>query len=134
MAVQLKNKRRGVVVFNLPHEQVCTETECLCTRQKVGVQDHNPETGAKSVRGFNRRLASSITLLAAGHEGATSKPLPNGVARLPEVLAAVDIGELEVIRLDAEGKPVRSEPEAGPDEKRPSIHPEITDKSEGDHA
>lgn len=96
MAVILRNRTKKHYVFGLPHAKVCTEAQCLCTRQKVGVQDHNPATGEKTLRAVRQRLQGSVSLNAAGTDGSETEPLPNGAARLPEVRALVLAGALEV--------------------------------------
>ncbi len=89
-----------MVTINLPHEVVCTEERCFCTRQVTGVTDHDPKTGAKTVRAVRRKLAGSITFTAFGHDGDTIADLPLGVARLPEVRAMEQARKMLVTRHD----------------------------------
>lgn len=88
MPVKLKNLTKRMVTFNLPHDVVCTEQQCLCSRRVTGVQQHDPATGEKTVQAFKKRLADSVTLTAAGTEGDTVEGLPDGVFNVPEIRAA----------------------------------------------
>lgn len=94
MTVKLHNYSRRMLVLNLPHEAVCSEEKCYCSRQVVGVQQHEPVTGEKSVQAFKRRLASSLTLCAKGTDGDTVGDLPDGVLRAPDVRLAIKTGAL----------------------------------------
>lgn len=96
MAVTLKNNTRRMQVINLDHSVVCSEDDCRCTRQRTGIQAHDPRTGEKTVRAFNRRLPGSITLTAKGSDGDTVAGLPDGVARLPTVQLLKGRGELAI--------------------------------------
>jgi hypothetical protein len=98
MAVTLQNRARSLVTFILPHHVACSETSCGCTRQVVGVTDIDKVSGKKTVRALKRKLAASITLMAAGHEGDTLEGLNDGVAMIPEVRAAEKAGSLHVVR------------------------------------
>lgn len=87
-----------MIVVNLPHDVVCSESRCYCSRQVTGVTDHDPATGAKTVRALHRKLAGSITLTAAGHDGDKLENLPLGVARLADVLALEKSRKVRVTR------------------------------------
>lgn len=87
-----------MVVFTLTHEHVCSEEQCRCVRQAVGVTDHDPTTGAREVRAVKKRLPSSITLLAKGTPGGGDKleGLPAGVRRIEDIAKAIVAGDLRV--------------------------------------
>lgn len=96
--IALQNLSRKMVVISLPHHTVCGEEHCHCTRRKVGVVDHDPKSGLKTVRALNRRLAGSITLMAKGTDGDKLAELPDGIARIPSVLRLERKGELKITR------------------------------------
>lgn len=96
--VSLINLSRTVHTYILVHALVCTEEECSCGRQLVGVTDHDHETGKKNVRALRRKLADSVTIMSKGTDGDTVHGLPDGVLRLPEVKAALAKGEVRALK------------------------------------
>lgn len=100
MTVKLQNHSRRMLVLNLPHEDVCSEEKCHCSRQLVGVQQHDAATGEKTVQAFKRRLAGALTLCAKGTDGDTVSDLPDGVLRAPDVRAAIQGG---LVRFNSTG-------------------------------
>lgn len=94
MAVTLQNKTKRKVTLVLPHAKVCTEEDCQCRRQRVGVTSTHPVTGAKIVRALQRKLAGSVHIMAAGTGGDSVSGLPNGVAALRQVKAMLKAKQL----------------------------------------
>lgn len=97
MPVTLRNKARRLQVFVLPHNTACDADHCHCTRHRTGVTSLHPKTGAKVVHAKVRKLAASVTFIAAGHDGDTVGNLPNNVVRVPEIAAAIKRRELVVV-------------------------------------
>jgi hypothetical protein len=89
VTVTLENRSPRRKIFHLTHDHACSGASCSCARVVVGVQDHNPKTGVKSLRALRRRLPGSITLLARGHEGAKVSGLPETILADAEVAKAI---------------------------------------------
>jgi hypothetical protein len=94
----IENKSRRTVILNLPHDVVCTGDSCGCGRMKVGVQDHDPQTGERTLRAIRKKVPASITLTSVGTPGATLTGLPNRLIHVAELKRAVARGALVVTR------------------------------------
>lgn len=95
--MRLKNKTRSprkMVTVNLPHEFGCAGVKCRCVSTTTAIVEHNPRTGARGSRELTRKLAPSLTL----QSGEESPDLPDAVEKAPEVRAAIDRGELAVLK------------------------------------
>jgi hypothetical protein len=86
--VTLENRTGRRLVFHLSHA-TCTEASCTCKRVAVGVHDHHPKSGAKTLRAFVRRLPDSITLNARRSEGYQVSGLPMAIINDPHVAKAL---------------------------------------------
>ena len=82
MSVTLINRTRRCLTFNLPHNSVCAEGECLCSAP--------PLTHAQAHESL--RLARSLTLLA----GQALTAQPSSILKAPEVQRAIKRGALLV--------------------------------------
>ena len=82
MSVTLINRTRRCLTFNLPHNSVCAEGECLCSAPHL--------THAQAHESL--RLARSLTLLA----GQALTAQPSAVLKAPEVQRAIKRGALLV--------------------------------------
>lgn len=101
----IRNLSKRTVVLNLPHASACSETVCTCSRMKVGVEEHDPVSGARTVRAVNQRLGASVTLFPKGMRGAKGEPLDKAdglldtVANTPDVIGAERRGEIAVEKM-----------------------------------
>ncbi len=86
-------------VFNLPYKIAGLQ---YCKRQLVGRVVYDASTGEKRVRGDNKRLSDSLTLMGRGQSGDTAHQLPPAVLECPEVASALKARTLRVLRFDAE--------------------------------
>ena len=98
-SVTLQNRKRRLRVLNLPYKVAGLQ---FCVRQLVGRVTVDPTTGVKGVKGANKRLSDSLTLLGKGQEGDTIHLLPPGVLDAPEVAAAIKARDVRAIELNAE--------------------------------
>lgn len=83
--VSLANQTRSIMVLNLPYEVV---PECS-SRGVAGTRDHDPTSGARSVRAHKKKISGSITLMPKGMEGDMSAGLPLSVLKAPDVERAL---------------------------------------------
>lgn len=88
--VTLRNTQNRRQVFELPHDFVCAEDECLCTVMEQRRRMHDPKSGEVGVFSEEARLPSAVHLPARG----TSRALPDGVLDVPAVAAAISRGLL----------------------------------------
>ncbi len=94
--IRLQNKTRRpakMVTVNLPHKFLC-EVACLCQKSTMAISELNPRTGVKAFREMDRSISPSLTLQA----GEISQDYPASIADAPEVRAAIDRGELVVLK------------------------------------
>lgn len=111
----IRNLTKRTVVLNLPHAEACSETQCTCSRVKVGVEDLDPITGERKVRAVNQRLGASVTLFPKGSRGQKGEELDrvdvlDTVRRVQDVISAERRGEIRVEEA-AKPKPVEPAPE-----------------------
>ena len=59
----LTNKTKGMLVYTLPHAEVCNAS-CLCTVQEHGQTAHDPKTGAKGLRMVPVKVPASLYIPA----------------------------------------------------------------------
>lgn len=104
MSVTLQNRSGRQILFHLHHDATCSEAKCFCSRRVVGVQDHDPATGQRTLRAHKRRVPDSVTLNAYRTEGDKISGLPDGVLHVPEVAAAISAKQI-VCTQDVEGTP-----------------------------
>jgi hypothetical protein len=88
--VTLKNTQNRRQVFQLPHDVVCSEGECLCTAMERRSRTHDPNTGEVGELAEDVRVPSSVHLSARG----TSQALPDAVVEVPAVADAIRRGLL----------------------------------------
>lgn len=89
--VVLKNTRRQVAVFNLPHAEFCEDGACACTSTIRRRAELLPD-GSTGVRETSVRINGSLTILARSSSGPISKRVMN----VRDVSAAVARGDLQV--------------------------------------
>lgn len=111
MNVVLENTSRQPITLVLPHELVCSEDRCICSRQKVVQFDHNPETGDQSARAKSVRLPHSVQLFPAGRDGSKSEPLPHVAARAPDVVKQLRANAIRVINVAEPAPPPAPAPQ-----------------------
>ena len=85
--VTLVNRSRRAQVFNLPYKIAGLQ---YCVRQLCGRVVYDGSTGAKRVKGENKRLSDSLTLMGRGTEGDTVRQLPPAVLECPEIKTALN--------------------------------------------
>lgn len=90
MAIVLKNNSGRRLYFELPHEAVCTEDECLCTVVERRTREHNGATGEVGTNVQEVKVARSVILRAS----AASEPLPDAVKDIPAVAQLLKRGQL----------------------------------------
>ncbi len=88
----LKNNTDRRQVFQLPHDQVCTEDQCYCTVTDQRRRVHDTQTGSIGIRAEEVRVPATLVLPARG----TSEDLPEEVLNLPSIADAVKRGLLTV--------------------------------------
>lgn len=117
------------MIFNLAHETACSDTHCMCARQKHGVQEHDKTTGDRRVRAINKRVPASITLFPKGHNDTVDKraigaekadyqqiPLDRvsglipTIRNVPEIAAALRKGEITITDDPAPEAPAEAKP------------------------
>lgn len=111
--IKISNVSRRLVTLNLPHDSACSGDGCFCSRHKIGVQELDRATGAKTLRAMNRRLAGSLTLAAKGSDGDTAV-VPGAVARAPDVAAAARAGVIVIAPAPADATPADDSPPPPP--------------------
>jgi hypothetical protein len=92
VTVTLENRTARRQLFHLTHAHACADGEagtCSCKRITVGVQDHNPTTGVRTLRAHKRRLPDSITLNARLSDGSKVSGLPDKIIGDPAVAKAI---------------------------------------------
>lgn len=83
--VSLANQTRAILTFNLPHNLVPE----LASRGVVGVRDHNPTTGERTVQARRKWISGSVTLMPKGTSGDIVRGLPVSVLEAPDVKRAL---------------------------------------------
>lgn len=83
--VTLKNTLNRRQIFELPHEFVCTDDQCLCTPMERRSRELNPQTGETGVRIEEVRAPLALHLSARG----VSTALPDGVLNVPAIADAL---------------------------------------------
>ena len=96
--VTLVNRKRRTRCFNLPYKIAGLE---FCVRQMCGRVVYDGSTGAKRVRGNNKRLSDSLTLMGKGQDGDRVCQLPPAVLDCPEIASALKAREVRAIHLTA---------------------------------
>jgi hypothetical protein len=92
MPVTLESRTRRMQVFHLAHDVLC-RGRCACSEVTVVVTAENPRTGERAPRQLQKKVPSSITLLARER-----KPgLPSAVLELAEVKSAIARGYLRIV-------------------------------------
>jgi hypothetical protein len=81
MAIVLRNNTGRRLSFELLHDFVCTDDNCLCTMIEQRHSVHNAETGEVGVRTEDVKAPAAVFLSAKG----TSPPLPESVLKLPAI-------------------------------------------------
>lgn len=89
MTVTLQNRSPSQRIFHLHHAAACADSSCSCERRTVGVQDHDPKSGKRTLRAHKHRVPASVTLNAYRSEGDQVSGLPDGVISAPEVAKAI---------------------------------------------
>lgn len=89
--VTLRNTQNRRLSFELPHDFVCTEDECLCTVMDRPSRVYNPQTGETGLSSEQVRVPSAVFIGARG----TSRALPDGVLDVPAVADAISRGLLQ---------------------------------------
>lgn len=97
--VTLVNRKRRTRPFNLPYKIAGLE---FCVRQMCGRVVYDGSTGAKRVKGDNKRLSSSLTLMGKGQDGDRVFQLPPAVLGCPEIASALKAREIKAIHLTAD--------------------------------
>ena len=90
MAIVLKNNSGRRLYFELPHDVVCTDDECMCTVVERRTREHNGATGEVGTNVQEVKVPRSVILTAKG----ASEPLPDGVLEIPAVAALIKRGQL----------------------------------------
>lgn len=83
--VSLANQTRAILTFNLPHDLVPE----LASRGVVGVREHNPTTGERTVQARRKWISGSVTLMPKGTSGDIVRGLPISVLEAPDVKRAL---------------------------------------------
>lgn len=88
--VTLRNPQSRKLVFELPHQFICSEEECLCTISEQRGRTHDPVTGEIGVRSEEVRYPLAIVI----HPRTTSQALPDGTLEVPAVAEAIRRGQI----------------------------------------
>jgi hypothetical protein len=91
--VNIKNKSRQMIVFNLPYQIIGDHTYCERQLRAKVVQLSD---GQVHLAPEHARLSKSITLRAKGKPGDVVQGLPERVVLCPEVKAALDAGLIAI--------------------------------------
>ena len=62
----LQNSTKGMRIYTLPHDEVCSDDSCLCTKQEHAQTTHDRRSGARGVRMIPLLVPKSIHIPAGG--------------------------------------------------------------------
>lgn len=87
--IRLRNRTRGQLVFNLPHEEYCSAEKCSCSSISKLIEDFDYRTKEHVAKVVDHRICSSIGWLA----GETLECNPR-VLQVQAIAAAIRRSEL----------------------------------------
>lgn len=126
MNIRITNLSREMQVFNLSHEECCTETECFCSRAKVGTTEHNPKTGQITQHIRSRRLPGSVTLQPTGEDGSSTEiPVTWGASASMVNARRAGTIRFDEIPVPAEEPETEATPAIPPAEPVPALPPAV---------
>lgn len=99
MKIEVKNKTRRSLVYNLSHKDYCIpQGACECTKRNVRTYEHNGATGATKLRSFERTFPPVLTLRPLEKRAG----LPEEIQKIPVIKTGLENRDLQVISREGE--------------------------------